>query len=75
MPELRQTRMQELRTKPEHKHLYEQYQADNDAARERARLGSTDDPLVIHSAAYDQETATTLAAYDKHLNNFIGPPR
>ena len=73
MAELRRTRMRELRTTPEHKELYEKYRAEDAAAQKSAIFGSTDDPLVIHSDAYDEEIAVTLAAYDKHLNEFLGP--
>ncbi len=43
------------------------------AAEAEPPPGPDDDPLVIHSTAYDEWTRRQLAPYDEFLNDVIGP--
>ncbi len=73
MSDLRQARMKEFRTRDRWAARRAEYQRRNAALGDARKVTATEDPLAIHSPAYDAATQRELSVYDGMLNDFIGP--
>ncbi len=75
MSDLRQRRIREFRTEPRWAKERTAYDSLLQAvqARYEIPLDSIDDPLVIHSSAYDERMREELSLYDRYMNDMIGP--
>ena len=75
MNNLRNARIAQFREDPEHAEAFARYTARNaeiEAAQAKDPIDE-DNPLVIHSDAYDKRTEEALEPYDTFLNDWIGP--
>lgn len=75
MSDLRQARMRAWNSEDSYqaaRQAYERELAELSAAGE-ADYDDIDDPLIIHSAAYDRAVKAELSLYDRYMNDYIGP--
>lgn len=73
MADLRRARIASFQTEAMHAEARRRYEAAEARLEEDRLDGEEDDPLVIHSPAYDEWTWRRLAPYDEFLNEHIGP--
>lgn len=75
MSDLRQNRIRQIETDEALASKREEYRRQTAAARERRVLSEEQmqDPRIIHSPAYDEQTRSELSIYDAFLNDWIGP--
>lgn len=75
MADLRRARIQAWNTEDKYAAAREAYAKDTAtlAASSGMEYDAVDDPLIIHSPAYDQAVKAELSLYDQYQNDHIGP--